>query len=79
MKQLLKTFVIGSAFALTMASQAMAQTKVIIGHFGDPVPYKALVADGSLEKATGWKIEWRTFASGAEVKRCHGLWRYSDF
>ncbi|MFM8495929.1 MAG: hypothetical protein ACKOEM_10465, partial [Planctomycetia bacterium] len=47
--------------------QAVAQTKVLIGHFGDPVPYKALIADGSLERATGWKIELRQFASGAEV------------
>ena len=67
MKHLLKTLVVGSAFALTMASQAIAQTKVIIGHFGDPAPYKAIVADGTLEKATGWVIEWRQFASGAEV------------
>ena len=67
MKHLLKTLVIGSALALTMASQAMAQTKVIIGHFGDPAPYKAIVADGTLEKATGWTIEWRQFNSGAEV------------
>ena len=66
MKHLLKTLVIGSAFALTMASQAMAQTKVIIGHFGDPAPYKAIVADGTLEKATGWtshKAIWAIFLS----------------
>ncbi len=67
MKQLLKTLFISSAFTLAMASQAVAQTKVIIGHFGDPAPYKAIVADGTLEKATGWTIEWRQFASGAEV------------
>ncbi len=67
MKHLLKTLLIGSAFTLTMLSQAVAQTKVVIGHFGDPVPYKALIANGALEKATGWTIEWRQFASGAEV------------
>ncbi len=67
MKHLLKTLLIGSAFTLTMVSHAIAQTKVVIGHFGDPVPYKALIADGTLEKATGWTIEWRQFASGAEV------------
>ena len=58
MKQLLKTLLIGSALTVTLASQALAQTKVVIGHFGDPAPYKAIVADGSLEKATGWTIEW---------------------
>ena len=67
MKHLLKALLIGSAFTLTMLSQAVAQTKVVIGHFGDPLPYKAIVADGTLEKATGWTIEWRQFASGAEV------------
>lgn len=67
MKHLLKTLLVGSAFTLTVITQAVAQTKVIIGHFGDPAPYKAIVADGTLEKATGWTIEWRQFASGAEV------------
>ena len=67
MKHLLKALLVGSAFALIPASQVVAQTKVVIGHFGDPAPYKAIVADGSLEKATGWTIEWRQFASGAEV------------
>ena len=67
MKHLLKTLLISSAFTLTLISHAVAQTKVVIGHFGDPLPYKAIVADGTLEKATGWTIEWRQFASGAEV------------
>ena len=67
MTHLFKSLLIGTAFTLTMVSQTVAQTKVVIGHFGDPLPYKALIADGSLEKATGWKIEWRQFASGAEV------------
>jgi hypothetical protein len=45
MKHLLKTLLLGSALTLVMASQAIAQTKVIIGHFGDPAPYKTIVAD----------------------------------
>ena len=67
MKNLLKTLLVGSAFTFGLVSLALAQTKVVIGHFGDPAPYKAIVADGTLEKATGWTIEWRQFASGAEV------------
>jgi len=67
MKNLLKTLLVGSAFTFGLVSLAVAQTKVVIGHFGDPAPYKAIVADGTLEKATGWTIEWRQFASGAEV------------
>jgi taurine transport system substrate-binding protein len=67
MKHLLKALCVSSAFAFTLISPALAQTKVLIGHFGDPAPYKAIVADGTLEKATGWTIEWRQFNSGAEV------------
>ena len=67
MKHLLKSLCFSSALTLTLVSQAVAQTKVVIGHFGDPAPYKAIVADGTLEKATGWTIEWRQFNSGAEV------------
>jgi taurine transport system substrate-binding protein len=67
MKHMFKTLLLGATLTLAMATQALAQTKVVIGHFGDPVPYKALIADGSLNKATGWTIEWRQFASGAEV------------
>ena len=61
MKNLLKTLLVGSAFTFGLVSLALAQTKVVIGHFGDPAPYKAIVADGTLEKATGWTIEWRQF------------------
>jgi taurine transport system substrate-binding protein len=67
MNRLVKSLIIGTTFTLSLVTQAVAQTKVVIGHFGDPLPYKALIADGSLEKATGWQIEWRQFASGAEV------------
>lgn len=52
---------------LALPNAAWAQKKIVIGHFGDPEPYKVIVADGSLEKATGWTIEWRKFNSGAEV------------
>jgi taurine transport system substrate-binding protein len=67
MKTVLKTLLVGASLSLTLVGTALAQTKVVIGHFGDPLPYKALIADGSLDRATGWKIEWRQFASGAEV------------
>lgn len=67
MKTILKTLLTGASFTLMLAGAASAQTKVVIGHFGDPAPYKAAVADGRLEKATGWTIEWRKFNSGAEV------------
>lgn len=67
MKTLMQTLLVGATISLAMAGQAWAQKKVVIGHFGDPAPYKAAVADGRLEKATGWTIEWRQFSSGSEV------------
>jgi taurine transport system substrate-binding protein len=67
MNRLVQSLMIGTAVTFGLLTQAVAQTRVVIGHFGDPLPYKALIADGSLDKATGWKIEWRQFASGAEV------------
>lgn len=30
-------------------------------------PFKVAIAEGTLEKATGWKINWRQFTSGAKV------------
>lgn len=67
MKNIIKMLLTSASFTLMLASAASAQTKVVIGHFGDPAPYKAAIADGRLVKATGWTIEWRKFNSGAEV------------
>lgn len=67
MKNLMKTLLVGATISLTLAGQAWAQKKVIIGNFGDPAPYEAAAAQGQFEKATGWTIEWRKFNSGAEV------------
>ncbi len=48
------------------ATAAMAE-KVVIGHFGTPIPMQVAAAAGDFEKATGWEIEWRKFGSGAEI------------
>ena len=49
------------------SSSAAFAEKVIIGHFGTPIPMQAAAAAGEFEKATGWEIEWRKFGSGAEI------------
>lgn len=67
MKHIMKTLLAGASISLTLAGQAWAQKKIIIGNFGDPAPYEAAAANGRLEKATDWAIEWRKFGSGAEV------------
>lgn len=53
-----------AAFALV--GSALAED-IVIGHFGDPLPVQAAIAEGKFDKATGWKIDWRKFASGADV------------
>ena len=54
--------------ACTMATSiAVAQDKVVIGHFGNPTPMQAAAANHEFAQATGWEIEWREFASGADV------------
>jgi taurine transport system substrate-binding protein len=45
----------------------MAAEKVIIGHFGNPTPMQVAAAEKRFDKATGWDIEWRKFASGTDV------------
>lgn len=67
MKSLMKTLVIGTTLSLMLVGQVWAQKKVIIGNFGEPLPYEAAIAEGKFDKATGWKIEWRKFNSGAEI------------
>ncbi len=52
--------------ASATSSAAMAE-KIVIGHFGTPIPMQSAAAAGEFEKATGWEIEWRKFGSGAEI------------
>ena len=67
MKRIL--FAIGLALvAATLASLAKAaENQVTIGYQTTIEPAKVAIADGLYEKATGWKIDWRKFDSGAEV------------
>jgi taurine transport system substrate-binding protein len=61
---------LGAIAAILMAgaaSTAAMAEKVVIGHFGTPIPLQAAIAAKDFEKATGWEIEWRKFGSGAEI------------
>lgn len=61
---------VGAIVAVLMAgaaSSAAMADKIVIGHFGTPIPMQAAAAAGEFEKATGWEIEWRKFGSGAEI------------
>ncbi|MCQ2006006.1 taurine ABC transporter substrate-binding protein [Rhizobium sp. NRK18] len=49
-----------------ISTSAMAET-IIIGHFGNPTPMQLLASSDAIQKATGWDVEWRKFASGTDV------------
>jgi len=58
------------AAALAFGSVAQAQTKeVTIAHQDILLPYRTVMESGELEKATGYKINWRMFGGGGDVIR----------
>ncbi|MDQ0474453.1 taurine ABC transporter substrate-binding protein [Labrys wisconsinensis] len=53
--------------ALLLAAHAQAAETVRIGYQTAPDPSQVAIVDGEYDKATGAKIEWRKFDSGAGV------------
>lgn len=66
MNSFIKKVVFAAVFSIGLSSIANAQ-KVVIGDQGNPEPYQVARAQKEFAKATGWNIEWRKFASGADV------------
>ncbi|MES2970097.1 MAG: taurine ABC transporter substrate-binding protein [Pseudomonadota bacterium] len=66
MTRTMKRLMIGAA-ALALGAGAALAENVVIGHFGNPTPMQVARMEGAFDAATGWTIEWRTFASGADV------------
>ncbi|MBS0560282.1 MAG: taurine ABC transporter substrate-binding protein [Proteobacteria bacterium] len=64
-----RAFVGGALVAagLAAATRARAAGSIIAATFGDPVPTQWAAHDGTLAKASGWDLQWRTFNSGADV------------
>jgi taurine transport system substrate-binding protein len=62
---------VGLAAALAGAAWgAMAQTKEVTIAYQDMMnPWRVAMANKELEKATGWKINWRQFGGGGDVIR----------
>jgi taurine transport system substrate-binding protein len=59
-----------AAAALISGGAAVAQTKeVTFAHQDMLVPLRTLMESGELEKATGYKINWRMFGGGGDVIR----------
>ena len=66
MLKTLMTGAIAGTLTILMSGAAFAET-IIIGHFGNPTPMQLLASSDAVEKATGWDVEWRKFASGTDV------------
>jgi taurine transport system substrate-binding protein len=62
----LTKFLMGGLLA-AFAAQAAAADTIRIGCQNEPDPSHVAIVDGAYEKATGDKIEWRKFDSGASV------------
>lgn len=66
MTSMIRKWMMGAAVMALSATAIHAET-MVIATFGDPTPMNAARASKAFEKATGWTIEWRTFASGTDV------------
>jgi taurine transport system substrate-binding protein len=60
-------YFLGGALILLAAQAQAAETTVRIGYQSEPDPSHVAIVDRQYEKATGAKIEWRKFDSGAGV------------
>ncbi|MBZ4021738.1 taurine ABC transporter substrate-binding protein [Rhodobacter sp. TJ_12] len=56
-----------SLIGLLSATGLAHAEKLIIGHFGIPLPMMTEVGTGAYDEAMGYEIEWRKFGSGTEV------------
>ena len=63
----MKRVVAGVLFAAFAAAPAWAQKEVTIGYQDMVVPYRIAQEAKELEKATGYKINWKQFGGGGEV------------
>ena len=66
MKKIFST-VAGAVFALTLTFAGAQANEVTIGYQQVFNPWKVAIANGDFEKATGYKINWKKFDSGAKV------------
>ncbi len=67
MQRLLSALMLAIGATALLAGGAHAQKEVTIGYQLVYNPWKVAIANGTFEKATGYKIDWRKFDSGAKV------------
>jgi len=63
----MKRWIVGLAIAAVAAAPAFAQKEVTIAYQDMVVPYRIAQEAKELEKATGYKINWKQFGGGGEV------------
>lgn len=63
----MKRWIIGIALAAVASAPAFAQKEVTIAYQDMVVPYRIAQEAKELEKATGYKINWKQFGGGGEV------------
>jgi taurine transport system substrate-binding protein len=65
----MKRLFLGLAVALAASLPAWAQKTVTFAYQDMVVPFRWVQQTGEIEKATGWKINWRQFGGGGDVIR----------
>jgi len=65
--QLLRAAAFGALASLGFASAQAAEKSVVVGYQTDALPSSVAIANGEFAKATGYKIDFRRFNSGAEI------------
>jgi len=63
----MKKLVAAFAIAAAASTSAFAQKTVTFAHQDMIVPLRTVMESGELEKATGYKINWRMFGGGGDV------------
>lgn len=69
MTKLTKSLLLATAACLAFSAFAQSKKEVTFAHQDMLVPLRTVMESGELEKATGYKINWRMFGGGGDVVR----------
>lgn len=69
MTKLTKSLLLATAACLAFSAFSQSKKEVTFAHQDMMVPLRTVMESGELEKATGYKINWRMFGGGGDVIR----------
>src|SRR5438132_13688280 len=69
MKRLIVGLLLATVAALGVSAPAVAQKTVTFAYQDMVNPFRSVQQSGEVEKATGYKINWRQFGGGGDVIR----------